>query len=43
LRRLELVLELLLVLEGLDEGLLGQILGIRGVPDNPVNAHKNTP
>ena len=32
-----LVLQLFLVLEGLDKGLLSQILGIRRVPDDPVN------
>jgi hypothetical protein len=32
-----LVLELFLVLQGLDEGFLGEILGIRHIPDYPID------
>jgi len=34
---------LILALEGLDEGLLGEILGIRDVPDDAVNLDEDTP
>ena len=40
-RRLLFVLELFLVLQRLDEGLLGEVLGVRDVPHNPVNLHEN--
>ena len=38
-----LILELFLPLEGLDKGLLGQVLGIGAVADNAVNLHKDPP
>ena len=37
------VFELLLVLESLDEGLLGEILCVRNVAHNPVNLHEDSP
>ena len=37
------VFELFLVLERLDEGLLGQILGVRDIPDDPVDLHEDPP
>ena len=42
-RGLLFVFELFLVLQRLDEGFLGQILGIRDVVDNPVNLHEDPP
>ena len=40
-RGLALVLELFLVLEGFDEGLLRQVLGIRDVADDAIDLHKD--
>jgi hypothetical protein len=37
------ILELFLVLEGFDEGLLGQVLGIRDIPDDTEDLYKNPP
>ena len=39
--RLLLVLQLFLVLEGLDEGLLGEVLGIGDISHNPVDLDEN--
>src|SRR5690349_4372774 len=38
-----LVLELFLVLEGFNEGLLSQILGIRDISDDTVDLYENPP
>jgi len=38
-----LILELLLALEGLDEGLLGKVLSIRDIPYNSVYLDKDPP
>lgn len=43
MRRLFDVLQLILPLEGLDKGLLGQILGIGDVPNDPVDEQKDSP
>jgi hypothetical protein len=40
-RRFVQFLELILPLEGLDEGLLGEILGIVDVADNPVDEQED--
>ena len=43
MRRFLLVLELILALQRLDEGFLGEILGVGDVADNAVNLHEDAP
>ena len=42
-RGLLFVFELFLVLQGLDEGFLGQVLGVRDIAHDPVDLHENPP
>jgi hypothetical protein len=41
MRRLLAIFKLLLPLQGLDEGLLGKVLGVGHVAHNAINLHKN--